>query len=158
MADEGSNQTNNPGFIASLMNLGIKNKPIVFIMEDSDAVIAKRQSDNMSSISSLLNLGDGILGHLFRVHLLCSCNSGKMDFDPALVRRGRLCRQVEISSLNKEHSEQIFKRLTGDENKKIPGELKNYTLADVYHMARVDSGVDNIEEIEIKKHEKNIGF
>ncbi len=45
-------------------------KPIILIIEDGDACLAPRKSDNISAITSLLNLSDGILGSIIDIKMI----------------------------------------------------------------------------------------
>jgi SpoVK/Ycf46/Vps4 family AAA+-type ATPase len=106
--------------------------PICLIVEDADQVLVNRQAGDMSAISSLLNLGDGILGNVLDVRILATTNASKIDMDPATRRKGRLCSYVEVNQLKPDHAEQIVRRLTG----KSITPNKDVTLAEVYGKAR----------------------
>lgn len=144
-----------PQFIPVLMDHHIEKHPIVFIIEDADACLVERAGDNMNSISSLLNLGDGIFGSLFDVRIICTTNAKRMDIDPAIMRKGRCCRYIETTSLPKEQAEQVFQRLVNDTSKILPHNQKSYTIGDIYNFSRNDS-VSDVGFV--RKKEAGVGF
>lgn len=109
--------------------------PILLILEDADMCLVPRGSDNMSTISSLLNLGDGILGSLLDVRILATTNAKKIEMDPAALREGRLCRQIDVPKLHAGQANGVLKRLLNGQHKKEPF-AESATLAEVYHRAR----------------------
>lgn len=110
---------------------------IVLLIEDADACLAPRASDNISAIRSLLNCADGLLGSLLDIRVVATTNQKKVDFDDALVRPGRLSRFITIDELDTEKANQVYFRLTGFD-------VKKYTvptiLAQVYIDADIDTG------------------
>jgi len=140
-----------PQFIPVLMDHHSEGGPIVFIVEDADSCLVKREGDNMNSISSLLNLGAGIFGDLFDVRVIATTNAKKIEMDPAITRNGRCCRYIETGSLPKEQAERIINRLSKG-TKSLPVGKKEYMLADIYHAARQD------DEPVISKKEHRVGF
>jgi hypothetical protein len=106
--------------------------PIVVIIEDADQCLVKRDKDNMNAISSMLNLGDGILGSVLDLRILATTNAEKLQMDPATRRRGRLCRYMEVGHLPADYASKALHRLTG-QVRKFEGET---SLADVYYEAR----------------------
>ncbi len=115
--------------------------PIVFILEDADNILVPRAKDNMSLISTLLNMTSGILGSMLDIRAVATTNSPKADIDPALLRPGRLSSHMTVGRLDTAKANAIFKRLTG--KARIPKAAggnepfsKETTLADVYLMAR----------------------
>jgi len=106
--------------------------PIVLVLEDADKVLVNRAAGDMAAISSLLNLGDGILGGVIDARILATTNASKLEMDPATRRPGRLCSHVDVGSLDPEHARSILRRLTG---KNITAN-KPVTLAQIYYVAR----------------------
>ena len=114
--------------------------PTVLVIEDADMLLARRMTDNMNSICGMLNIADGIFGALADVRIVCTTNVEKLDFDPAILRSGRLCRKIEIPALDRPKALDVFRRITfskGDID--LPG--TKISLADVYRAARVDRKV-----------------
>lgn len=62
----------------------------VIVLEDAEAMLMKRSSDNRTATAHLLNTSDGLMGEFFRFHLICSINCEADRLDPALLRPGRL--------------------------------------------------------------------
>jgi len=90
-----------------------KDSSIVLIIEDADSCLAPRASDNISSISSLLNCADGILGSMLDIKIIATTNQARMEFDGALMRPGRLSRHIEVDELSIGKSNEVYCRLTG---------------------------------------------
>jgi hypothetical protein len=93
------------------------NSTICFIVEDADSCLVPRGGDNMGSISSMLNITDGILGAMLDVRIIATTNAGHLKddkaLDPAILRSGRLCRRVNVGKLSADHLNDIFERLGG---------------------------------------------
>jgi len=106
-----------------------------FILEDADSALIPRGSDNMASIASLLNLGDGLLGRILDLRVVATTNAKKNEVEPALLRSGRLLSRIEIPALDRSQAARIYKRLTGAEDL-VPA--NGQTLADVYARAYRD--------------------
>ena len=109
--------------------------PIVLILEDGDKALVVRKDGDMNTISSLLNLGDGILGSILDIRILATTNAEKLEMDPATRRKGRLCRYIQVDALSAEQASNVVTRLTGQAE---PFDEET-TLADAYSRAR-DSG------------------
>lgn len=138
--------------------LGIKNeheKPVIMIIEDGDTCLVPRKSDNISTISALLNLSDGILGSIIDIKMIISTNAEIRDMDQAIMRPGRLCRNIHVGPLPYEQAQKVYRRLMKDEAVKLEYK-KFYTLAELYDMA------NNLDSVSIKPQQQNarrvIGF
>jgi hypothetical protein len=111
--------------------------PIILVLEDADRCLVTRGSDNISSIQSLLNLGDGILGSLLDLRIVATTNAKKLDMEAAILRPGRLSKRLEVGPLDSLTAQKVFKRLCPNVDRlpvKING--SKVTLAEVYSMAR----------------------
>jgi len=109
------------------------NRRFVFIIEDSDDVIATREVGNMGSLSTLLNITDGITGAIFDIRAVCTTNAKTHELDPAISRSGRLSEHVKIGALPYEQAARVFRRLVGTETEAVLKTDKDeYTLAEVY--------------------------
>lgn len=108
---------------------------IVFIIEDGDEVIAPRGADNMPAISSVLNLGDGILGACLDIRVVITTNAKRAEMDEAMTRPGRLISIVHIGRLEPEEATLVFQKITGTEQVLT----ESMTLAEIYSKA-LDSG------------------
>lgn len=109
------------------------NQPLVLILEDGDSALVQRGSDNMSAVSSLLNLGDGILGSILDVRIVLTTNAKKLDMDKAALRDGRLCRHVVVGEMSAERATSLLRKLVGDDGAAYKAPR---VLASVYADAR----------------------
>ena len=73
----------------------------VIILEDADRLLWRRGGDNREAVSSLLNIADGLLGRMLRLHVVCSVNSAMDDIDPAILRPGRLMNYRHFAPLGR---------------------------------------------------------
>jgi hypothetical protein len=79
----------------------------VIVMEDAERVLLRRDADNQNSISALLNIADGLMGRMLRLHLVCSLNGKLEEIDPAILRPGRLLNHRRFGLLSKENATAI---------------------------------------------------
>lgn len=89
------------------------NRPLVFLLEDADEVLAPRNGHNISGVSSLLNMGDGIVGATLDIRIVATTNATDAELDDAIKRPGRLNVLCTINKLNPERASAVYKRLTG---------------------------------------------
>jgi SpoVK/Ycf46/Vps4 family AAA+-type ATPase len=106
-------------------------KPITFIVEDGDQCLLPRESDNMSVIASLLNMGDGILGTLMDIRIIITTNAELKKIDSAITRPGRLCQNIYVPPLSFKRANDVYHRLLGNNGKNLKAN-ETYTLAEVY--------------------------
>lgn len=128
-----------------------KRGPVILILEDADECLAPRASDNMSAISTILNLGDGIFGSLFDIRILATTNAKARDLDRAITRDMRLSKRMFIGPVPYKNANVIYQRILQDDKKELPipvvdrsqmrpaNEKTNFTLAEIYKAAR-DAG------------------
>lgn len=117
--------------------------PIVLVLEDADKCLVSRDKDNMNSIQSLLNLGDGILGLLLDLRIIATTNANELHLEAALVRPGRLSKMLEVGPLDLATARGVFSRLLPN-RPQLPIELDGtasksnwtMTLAEAYSLAR----------------------
>lgn len=122
-----------PGMIGALLETR-RNKgdlPTVFLIEDADDCLGSRDATNVNAVSALLNLGDGILGAMMDLRLVCTTNLKNEELDEAVIRPGRLSRKVYVGPLHAPVAADLYKKLTG-KDLKITSEM---TLAEVYSAA-----------------------
>ncbi|WP_218588066.1 AAA family ATPase [Chitinophaga jiangningensis] len=91
----------------SFMNLLIDNPNCVVVIEDAENIILDRKITGSSSVSSLLNLSDGLLSDCLNVQLICSFNSDLRSVDSALLRKGRLIARYEFGKLSVEKAQRL---------------------------------------------------
>lgn len=119
--------------------------PIIFVIEDADTCLVPRGADNISTISTLLNLTDGIFGSMLDVRFVASTNAESINFDSALTRPGRLAKHMFVDLLKPSKAAEIYKRLSGKEKKYD----KEVSLATVYQ--DYNNGKNDYEK-NVKKH------
>jgi hypothetical protein len=132
--------------------------PIILILEDADKCLVTRAGDNINSIQSLLNLGDGILGSLLDLRIVATTNAKKLEMEPAIMRPGRLCKRMEVGPLQQKTACGVFRHLLADAP--LPTKLvevnphhpKKFTLAVVYAIAR-DSGWQPVARTKVEEEE-----
>ncbi len=132
-----------PELLPLLMNYrGGTTGPIILVIEDADKCLVARATENMSSIQSLLNLGDGILGSMLDIRIIATTNADELKMETAILRPGRLSKMMEVGSLDAATAQGIFSRLLPDVS--MPIELTSQeddkpfemSLAQVYSVAR----------------------
>jgi hypothetical protein len=128
-----------PDLIGVLLEASDRGRQMILIVEDADQVLASRGLDNMSSVSSLLNLSDGILGATLNLRIVATTNAGHLQgtegLDEALMRPGRLCRRIHVPPLTKGQAAKVYTRLTG---KKLEFTCDT-SVAEIYRLAK-DTG------------------
>lgn len=117
-----------------LINLLIKQKyehddePIVLVLEDADSALVPRATDNMHSISGLLNLSDGLLGRALDIRIIATTNAEMKEMDEALIRPGRLCTHITTRRLSIKDGQSLADSIA-------PGKVKvtqPSSLAEIY--------------------------
>ena len=115
----------------------------MMILEDSEKALMRREDDNRSQVSALLNITDGLLSDFLKLQVICTINCLSSELDQALLRPGRLL------------AHKVFGRLTREEALRIAGKLgkplpyrSDYSLAEIFNEAA--------EEPE--RDEKIVGF
>lgn len=135
-----------PELLPLLMNYrGGHTGPIVLILEDADKCLVSRDTDkeDISSIQAILNLGDGILGSMLDLRIIATTNASEFKMDPAILRKGRLSKMLDVTALDFKTANSVFMRLL-PEAKELPEVLQSnnphnplqITLAEVYALAR----------------------
>ena len=119
-----------------------KGRPIVLIIEDADECLLPRGTDNISQISALLNLSDGLVGSMFDIRILATTNARHIDIDPAIMRAGRMCRRVDVLPLEAGHATRLLASLRDSTTPTTFS--KPVALADVYAAARAP-GPDGLD-------------
>tara|TARA_B100001093_G_scaffold493454_1_gene535644 strand:- start:192 stop:1301 length:1110 start_codon:yes stop_codon:yes gene_type:complete len=84
------------------MGVSSKSKPKVVILEDAENILMERASDNQQAVSNLLNISDGLMGDVLKIHFICTINCEPGKLDPALLRKGRLSKHREFKPLSLE--------------------------------------------------------
>jgi len=120
----------------------------VLVLEDAEALLASRGSKDHSAVSTILNLTDGLMSQLVRVHLLCTLNCSVESLDKAVIRPGRLRFFREFERLPRARAQQIAQHygLT------LPDE-KDYSLAEIFSAAEPATHLSGL-----RKPARRVGF
>jgi hypothetical protein len=103
----------------------IKHK--IVILEDAENLLLPRDDASRSSVSNLLNIGDGFLGEHLRLHIIATTNAPLEEFDSALLRPGRLMGTREFRRLSRAEA----MGLADAKGLELPDQL-DYSLAEIY--------------------------
>ncbi|HLO81420.1 MAG TPA: AAA family ATPase [Chitinophagaceae bacterium] len=107
----------------------IRNAESVFVIEDAEQLLVSRDTGRSSSISTILNLTDGILGESLGIQIIATFNSDLYNIDKALLRKGRMLALYEFKPLEARKSASLLSEL-GMENVEVTNPM---TLADIYN-------------------------
>ncbi len=127
---------NDPGLLLSLANFKAGGRGrICMVVEDGDSILAERMADNVSAISTLLSMCDGLYSDAIDLRFVVTTNQKERAIDPALRRKGRLSGILNVENLKQDHALAVLTRLVGDKAKgaSLPRETP---LADVYALAK----------------------
>jgi hypothetical protein len=79
----------------------------VVIVEDAENIMMDRRNNGYSSVSTLLNISDGLLTDFLNIQLVCTFNSSLGMVDPALMRKGRMIARYEFGKLGVEKAQRL---------------------------------------------------
>lgn len=99
----------------------------ILIIEDAEDVIA-HNAERSFSISSLLNIADGLLSDCLNLQVICTFNTHIRNIDQALLRKGRLIALYEFKALEKIKANQLSVQLGFKSDFKTDA-----TLAQIYN-------------------------
>ncbi|MCX8492985.1 MAG: AAA family ATPase [Chthoniobacterales bacterium] len=135
-----------PSFVGFWMDQSRQHedKKFVIILEDSEKCLMRREDDNRSEVSSLLQITDGLMGSFMKLQVLCTINCQATQLDPALLRPGRLLARKVFGRLSREEAKKVADKL----GKPMP-EGGSISLAELYN--------DAVEEPEVQSG-KILGF
>ncbi|MBX3744309.1 MAG: AAA family ATPase [Verrucomicrobiae bacterium] len=108
----------------------------VVVLEDAEESLMNRGPGNKEQVSTLLNVADGLLGEMLRVHLICTVNCPMERLDPAIIRPGRLVASREFRRMNSADA----RRLAETRRLHLPPQA-DYSLAEIYATAPLGSPV-----------------
>jgi hypothetical protein len=101
----------------------------VIVIEDAERLLWPRSGSNRDAVSTLLNIADGLVGRMLRVHIVCSVNAHLNELDPAIMRPGRLMNQRAFRNLSRQSAQRLA------EYRKLPftptADRADYALAEV---------------------------
>ena len=105
-------------------------KKFVMILEDSEKALMRREDDNRSQVSALLNITDGLLSDFLKLQVICTINCLSSELDQALLRPGRLLAHKVFDRLSREDALRIAEKL----GKPLPPKV-DYSLAEIFNEA-----------------------
>lgn len=103
----------------------------VLVLEDAEKAVVSREEGhgNESLVSSLLNIGDGILGSMLNLTIILTFNTGRDNIDKALLRKGRLHYEHEFGKLSISDAQALVDKL--GKNVKVTDRM---SLAEIYNL------------------------
>jgi ATP-dependent Zn protease len=111
----------------------INDRPVVFVIEDGDALLLPRRSDNLVACADLLNLTDGVINGFYDLRFVITTNTEIDEFDPAICRPGRLAKVLTFDELDYQQSLTVLRRLVKNSDIDLPH--KSYSLSELYQIA-----------------------
>jgi SpoVK/Ycf46/Vps4 family AAA+-type ATPase len=114
-----------------LITLLLNHKDSILILEDAEKILESREVDtyNTSSVSTILNLSDGILSDLLNIKIIATFNCEADKTDPALRRKGRLSVDHYFGKLSHVDANKFAKSIGKETNFK-----ESQSLADIYNL------------------------
>jgi hypothetical protein len=103
----------------------------VLVLEDAEKAVVSREEGqgNESLVSSLLNIGDGILGSMLNLTIVLTFNTARDNVDKALLRKGRLHYEHAFEKLSIEDAQALVDKLNKSYKVKEP-----MNLAEIYNL------------------------
>ena len=102
-------------------------RKLVVILEDADAALLTRASDNREQVSAILNLSDGMLSDFLGLQVICTINCAATDIDQALLRPGRLVSHRVFRRLDLAQATALATAI----GKTLP-QAQDYSLAEIF--------------------------
>ena len=114
----------------ALLSLLVDHPGAVLVLEDAEQALESREENaaNASTVSTLLNLSDGLLATVLRISIIGTYNADKQFVDRALLRKGRLSMDYSFGPLAVEDARRLAKHLGKEIEVTEP-----MTLADIYN-------------------------
>jgi len=128
-----------------LMNVLIRHTNSIFVIEDAENIIIDRNHNSSSSVSTLLNIADGLLSDCLNIQIICSFNTDLSRVDSALIRKGRLIAKYEFLELETPKAQALSNKLGFSSVITLP-----MTLAAVYNQHET--------EFAATSQRRNLGF
>ena len=117
-----------------LMSFLINSKNAIIVVEDAEELITSRAGGRNSSISTLLNLTDGLLVECLNIQIIATFNTQIVDIDKALLRKGRLQALYEFKELSIPKSNALLQQLGINDYRTS----KAMTLAEIHNFKETD--------------------
>ena len=114
----------------SFINFFANHQDSIIVIEDAEALLTERKEGN-TSISTLLNLTDGMLGEALRIKVICTFNCDINQIDSALKRKGRLKFSYDFKELTLDKTNALLKKAGHDHVATEPMVLTNIINFDI---------------------------
>jgi hypothetical protein len=108
----------------------------VVVMEDAERILLGRNGAENDAVASVLNIADGLLGRMLKLHLLCSVNARLESLDPAIQRPGRLMNYRRFAPMPRDRAVALAK-LQGSAFSPAD-DVQEFTLAQVLQPSPVE--------------------
>jgi len=108
----------------------------VLVLEDAEKAVISREENhgNESLVSSLLNIGDGILGSMLNLSIILTFNTARENVDKALLRKGRLHYEHEFDKLTVSDAQTLVDKLK--KNIKV---TERMSLSEIYNIEAINN-------------------
>jgi hypothetical protein len=116
-----------PRFVRFWLEEAEGGKRRIAVVEDAESLLLPRNEGSQSSVSSLLNATDGLLGDHLRLQIIATTNAPVRELDPALTRPGRLVGVREFGRLAPAQA----RRLAEAKGIVLPDQ-QDFSLAEIY--------------------------
>jgi hypothetical protein len=138
----------------SCLQMLIQKSNSIIVLEDAEKLIMKRHGDALdtSSVSSLLNLSDGILSDILNIAVIITYNCDAKEIDPALRRKGRLMVEYNFGLLSQDEAIILAKSLNYSDDLISKTLTLDASLADIYNLN------NKVKYYEDKNSSNKIGF
>ena len=103
----------------SFINFFAHHHDSIIVIEDAEALLTERKEGN-TSISTLLNLTDGMLGEALRIKVICTFNCDMSQIDNALKRKGRLKFSYDFKELSVDKTNNLLTKSEHNYTSKEP--------------------------------------
>ena len=114
----------------SFINFFANHQDSIIVIEDAEALLTERKEGN-TSISTLLNLTDGMLGEALRIKVVCTFNCDISQIDSALKRKGRLKFSYDFKELTLEKTNALLEKAGHEHTSEEPMVLTNIINFDI---------------------------
>ncbi len=114
-----------------------EHKDSILIIEDCDDLLCSRENGKFTNqgLSTLLNMGDGLLGDALNIKVICTFNTDLKNIDNAILRKGRLIARYEFNELQTHKAQQLSDQLGNSINIEKP-----MTLSEIYGIKQQNFG------------------
>ena len=121
----------------SFINFFANHQDSIIVIEDAEALLTERKEGN-TSISTLLNLTDGMLGEALRIKVICTFNCDISQIDSALKRKGRLKFSYDFKELSLDKTNILLKKVGIEHTSEEPMVLTDIINFDVEQYEKED--------------------